>query len=63
MKGPMDCLVNTDFTNVCQSSESAVRSLADKWRQNFYDDVCQEGEETMVCYQMIEKLLYSASKL
>lgn len=47
MKGPMDCLVNTDFTNVCQSSESAVRSLADKWRQNFYDDVCQEGEETM----------------
>lgn len=42
---PVNCLLNTDFTNVCTADESSVRKLADKWKQNFHDDVCTDDQE------------------
>lgn len=44
----MDCLVGMDFNQVCQNDEAAVRKLADKWRQNFYEDVCENNDSSMV---------------
>ncbi|XP_067950508.1 uncharacterized protein [Watersipora subatra] len=47
MRGPKDCLMAIDFTQVCQSHEPQVTRMVQEWSSEYEDEVCQEDQGSM----------------